>query len=345
MVDANDLHQKNELPADHEAGAVVISTPASELDARTPRLGTFLEDAIARMKARGRGDEKAIATPWPALDAALGGGLWPGLHVLVGNTGSGKSQLALQLALNAARNGTPVLYVGLELAQLDLTARLAGLVERSRWSDYYHGHRIPSDTTRELLAGLPFYLDLRGPHEWTPDALDAPAAALRAEGGGAPFLVVLDFLQIVGDSSDRGEDLRQRIGRAAYKGSAIARRDNAAVLMLSSTARENAHALRGKARPSANRSGSEKPEQLGTGWAGRFQGLGKESGEIEYAADTLMALCEEGHEGAGPWPRWLAVAKIRAGASAWVSLDFNGNSFAERRADDDGKLIPPHRAR
>jgi hypothetical protein len=68
-------------------------------------------------------------------------------------------------------------------------------------------------------------------------------------------------------------------------------------------------------------------------------GLGKESGEIEFAADSVMALVAE------PWrdqdsagqacaPKdgthvHLAVAKVRAGSSRWVEMRFDGGSFWE----------------
>ena len=66
------------------------------------------------MRARAMGDPGArpftMPEGWMMTSAELGGGLAPGwMYVLVGNTGTGKSQWALQAALAAARGGTSVL--------------------------------------------------------------------------------------------------------------------------------------------------------------------------------------------------------------------------------------------
>jgi predicted ATP-dependent serine protease len=69
-------------------------------------------------RRRARGEEKPVPVPWPSVAREIGGGLWPGCHVLVGNTGTGKTQFALQLALHAAEQGVPVRYVGFDLDQV-----------------------------------------------------------------------------------------------------------------------------------------------------------------------------------------------------------------------------------
>ena len=79
------------------------------------RLADTLPDSMRHLQRRADKEELPVPTPWKCVNRELGGGLWPGLHVLVGNTGTGKSQWALQLALHAAEQGTHVCYVGLEL--------------------------------------------------------------------------------------------------------------------------------------------------------------------------------------------------------------------------------------
>ena len=66
--------------------------------------------------------------PWPTgllpVDDGLAGGLLPDhLYVLLGDTGSGKTALAHQLAQGMARGGRPVLYVSLEMGRYVLWAR------------------------------------------------------------------------------------------------------------------------------------------------------------------------------------------------------------------------------
>lgn len=311
------------------------------------RVGAFLDDALARMKARAEGSEKPIPLPWPSVAAELGGGLWPGMYVLVGNTGSGKSQWALQAALHAAREDIPVLYIGLELGRLDLVARLVGLISGRKWSRLYLGSD-PGELAEvearhgEALAELrrlPFHLEMAPPHGWDYRRLDGAAWAMRerypeAVPGKRPFLVVLDFLQLVASPPTAREDQRERIGKAAYAGRAVARDYGAAVVLVSSTAREHYGTLAGEDPP--KKKGSKPPPPLGKGNAGRLVGLGKESGEVEYAGDGALVLAAE------PWPDgrppadgmhvWLAVAKVRAkpeGASGWVPLRFDGGRFRE----------------
>lgn len=289
------------------------------------RIAQFYDAATARMFDRAEGRERPLILPWPETNDALGGGLWPGLHVLVGNTGSGKSQWSLQVALHAARSReVPVLYLGLELGQTDLVARLLGLISRQRWSDLYLGTsearlRKAVHFGSELPA-LPFYLDVASPMGWDYSALYERAKAMRHLHPKGPLLIVLDYLQLV---AGEGRDLRERIGRASYQARAAARDFDAVVLLLSSTARENYAGLSG-----------EDGQTLGEGSTARFVGLGKEAGEIEYAADSVLVLAAEplkDEEKRPPVRRvFLAIAKVRAGRPGWVTLAFNGNRFFSR---------------
>lgn len=62
-----------------------------------------------------------------SFDKLLGGGfINGGLHVIGARPAVGKSAVALQLALNAARNGVKVLYCSLEMSAEDCSARLVG---------------------------------------------------------------------------------------------------------------------------------------------------------------------------------------------------------------------------
>src|SRR5579883_1071901 len=313
-------------------------------------IGEVLDAALARMKRRYEGAEVPIPVPWPSIAEPLGGGLWPGLHVLVGNTGSGKSQFALQLSLEAARKAVPVLYIGLELDYIGLVARLLSLLTlRHKWSDLYLGKANAITDLLELnfaaveqLRSLPVQIQVAPPNGWDYSNLLAAAQGLRKqfpekigdEGkpirGSRPFLIVLDFLQLV--SGDERE-LRERIGKAAYAGRMIAREMDAAVLLISSTARENYGTLENQPR-TKNGDVPKIKDALGRGSPTRLVGLGKESGEIEFAADTVLVLARE------PWPEdaetgkpipptdgthcWLAIAKIRAGLPSWAELRFDG---------------------
>jgi replicative DNA helicase len=297
------------LPDDPEADTAPMGAPTL-----APRLDALLPEAFDRMRRRKSGEERPIPLPWPTMADPLGGGLWPGLHVLVGSTGAGKTQWCLQIALEAAKADTPVLYVALEAGAVEFPARCLGLEANIHWSALYHGRHDGLDALitkhAPTLEGLPIHVRFAPPRGWHYTKLTAAAKALRATypeatPGARPLLVILDFLQIVG-AADTHEDLRERIGNAANVAGAVAREENAAVILASSTARTNYEKV----------SGDDK-EPLGQGSAARLVGLGKESGDIEFAADTVLVLAKD----------WLAISKVRAGIPAWVELRFNGTRF------------------
>lgn len=320
-------------PDDLEAAAAAIDaahpSPPDPL-AEAPPLADLVGDALDTFRRRREGEEKPIPLPWPKLGQALNGGLWPGLYVLVGPTGSGKSQLALQAALHAAEAGTPVLYVGLELGAPGLVARLLGLRGRRRWSEVWLGEGAPPNVgDTAALRGLPFHLDMGPPFGWSYDLLPERVAAL-VERYGRPPLVVLDFLQLVQspEGAER-QDLRERIGRASYAARQAARAHGAAVILVSSTARQHYGALLGPPLTSSGRPKMNPAELVG---------LGKESGETEYSADVVLVVGADSKAGRLPgngrtareWSWcWLAVAKLRAGNRTWCPLLFNGGWMEE----------------
>jgi replicative DNA helicase len=311
------------------------------LDNEAPHLADFMRESFALMQARAGGRAKPVPLPWPGVAERLGGGLWPGLHVLTGATGRGKTQFALQAAWKASDAGVPVLYVGLELDRAGLVARLLALAEGEatgrtpRWSDLYLGKTTPGELERlvakhgKTLEERPFRAEFGPPHGWDFRRLYERARALREEysepaPGELPLLVVLDFLQVVGNPEGERLELRERISRAAYAGRAVARDFGAAVLMLSSVSREGAK----KARTG---DGEDAVDPTKTD-ASELVGLGKESGDIEFAADSVLALVSGAFDArAGVTPMHLAVAKVRAGRPGWCRLDFDGACFVEVR--------------
>lgn len=302
----------------------------------------------AKLAARRTGDAKPLRTRFEQLNLALGGGFWPGMYLVVGSTGSGKSQFALQMALDAARGGTPVMYVALELDETHLYARAAGYLRREtgKWSEFFHGHKPVPDDVPDALAALPFHWDVSPPHGWDPDQIALSASSLRRlYPSTAHVLVVVDFLQLV---AGHGRDLRERIGHAAYQARAAARDHHAIVLLISSTSRENYSLTEFTPHQVTKGKGSEKRyESAKAPWEGPAHllvGLGKESGETEYSADAVLVLVKEG------WTTQtapkdgtrihVALAKQRAGIPCWIDLRFDGSVFWEPEPVYLGSLSP-----
>lgn len=323
--DENDRKQDGTLPSDPEADAVPMP-PAG-----TQAIGALLDSALARAQRRRDGEEKPIPLPWTYYAEALGGrGMWPGMHVLVAGTGAGKTTFAMQIALGAAKVGHPVVYVGLELEAEQVALRLLGEHTQTAWSKFHLGNTDAAwDRTakaRTDLGGLPFYVATGTATGWPASELTTLATGVRQAHPEAPAaLLVVDFLQLVGEEPGTRKELRERIGNAAYQARTVARDHNAAVLLVSSAAR-NHYGLLSSTVGEAGLSAWNGKRTIGNPDA--LVGLGKESGEIEYAADSVTVLAR--------WPERLdtgeravvcAVPKLRYGPPSWCALSFNGWRF------------------
>lgn len=111
------------------------SRPAAEAPARVLDAAAYLEGVSV---AGGAGD--TIATGFPSLDALLGGGFRRGdLVVLGGDVGSGKSALALAMALRAAESGRSVALFSGEMSGERLMERALAVQGRAAIDDLRHG--------------------------------------------------------------------------------------------------------------------------------------------------------------------------------------------------------------
>lgn len=348
-----------------EAIGRAVREALPELDTTRPAI-TFAEaqkqalDLIAR---RVNGDERAIPLPFDDLGAQFGGGLWPGLHFVTSTTGTGKTALALQIARGAAHAGSHVLYVPLELDAPQLAIRMIAdtLWDEWRaagskgtrppsWSDAYEG-RMSGDSegtaaghaaafkntwaAKFASVEIPRFHVVEGtPGTWDASTLEAELDRVLPPGQtpDSPPLIVVDFLQLVGPlgGPDQRQDPRERIGLVSYHLRDLARRRGAAVLVISSTARSNYGAFYG-----AKDGSSRAPRVEFTNGTPRLierayllEGSGKESGEVEYAADTVSALLRtpDGKQSI------FATAKGRSRGPTrhqWCALKFEGGRFVE----------------
>lgn len=323
-----------------------------------PRLGDRLEASILRAERRCEGREKPVALPWPILADHFGGGFWPGLHFLNAGTGVGKTQLGFQVALHAATLGVPVLYIGLELGELDVALRSLGLAADVPWSQLWTGRAGPAHLARvrdavPALRGLPFHYEIARPMGFSAGAIRIAIEQVRAlypepEGPGSrPLLVVVDFLQLVGDDPGDERELRVRIGRAAYALRDAANRLDVAVLCISSVARERLKMLSdivAAAGLTWEEDGNGCPIHRRILDPDAIVGTGKESGEIEYSADSVSILARV----PGTWDGTgydvvFATAKGRATGAMWSPLRFTGFRYQEC-SDRGGRMVEAWKA-
>lgn len=109
-------------------------------------LGELEADAARRAEAKRTGRPLGPRTGLDALDHALGDFLQPGLHMLHGNTGCGKTALGLQVACTC---GFPALYVTCEMGPLELLRRAI-----ARTTETYLGKLKSGELTASAVMEL-----------------------------------------------------------------------------------------------------------------------------------------------------------------------------------------------
>jgi replicative DNA helicase len=211
---------------------------------------------------------------------------WPGVHYLVGETKSGKSQLVLQEALAAAREGWVVAYLSLELSPEEVWSRLVADASQSLASATVSWSAILKGTANESAvsaAAAEIQPILERVHVYASDALALTvdeitrlAEQARQVAPEGRLLIVLDYLQAIGG----GGELRERIRSAALRLGAWCNRHKVPALVVSSANTRGADSILRK-----------KVE----GNPALYVGLGKESGEIEYSGQTVCAVVAPNH--------------------------------------------------
>lgn len=253
----------------------------------------------ADLAASGRPPHGTVATGFPTLDGLLGGGLRRGdLAVLCGDTGAGKSALALAVALRATEGGSVVHLLSGEMTPERVLERALAMEARVRVDDLRRG--ALDDAARAAVGATAFRLRER-----------APTVAMLPTGGIAP---VADVLRRALDAELVVVDALSWLAagaRALDEELAVAVRD------LKALALELDVALVVTAPLAATVRGRADPRP-------RLDDLGA-CGALAQHADVVLGLFREelyqadrGIEGATE----LLLLKNRNGATGWVDLYF-----------------------
>ena len=157
-----------------------------------------LDEARARRAleaiAGGTAPRDTIATGFPSVDNALGGGFRRGdLVVLGGEVGSGKSALALAIAIRASEGGTKTRFLSSEMEQTRAAERALAIEARVRVDDLRRANL--DDEARGRLEAAARRLEQQFPSFGTIDAggaasLEQDTARLRSID-----LLIVDPLQ------------------------------------------------------------------------------------------------------------------------------------------------------
>lgn len=291
--DANDA-----LVQDRDALARKIQEvnvdPAHYEEFTRGKTSSFLQGLVNRMASGVTAT--AVSTGFSDLDELLDGGLYEDLYMLMAGTGHGKTAFILQIADTIARTGRTVLFYNLELSNEELIARsisretfqIAHFEERDDTlalsaRDVTDVSRFKTFTNKqkkvfaEAVSRYKEYCDNIVFHEalgyYDTEKIDAEMDYYTKKDGQAP-IVMVDYLQMLSlgitlNSERRNLTERQAVDKAIYDLKSVSRKYKTSVFVLSSM----------------NRSAQEED-----GNKEITQSAGKESGNIEYTAGTLMSL-------------------------------------------------------
>lgn len=255
-------------------------------------------EADARYEARRTGKPMAPVTGLTRLDEYLGDGLAPGLHILHGSPGVGKTAFALQ---SSALCSYPALYVTTEMTPLELFRR-----HTSRVTGTYLGRLKSGDLTGEKVRDLALRAMREAPLMALLDATETPApiadvlrAAEVVRGEASRLLVVVDSLHSWADGIESGEEY-ERLNTALAHLRLLSKRLDSPILVIAERNR------------SSMRSGG--------------QSAGAGTRKIEYGAESVLELDakEESFDASGEIAVTLTISKNRNGTTGKVGLRFCG---------------------
>ena len=277
---------------------------------------------LAELSARGGKSVPGLSTGLSAVDAKINGMNKSDLLLLAARPGMGKTSMALNVALSAAReSGKTVAIFSLEMSKEQLVTRLIaseGLVENQR---LITGDLRESDWQRiaEAASALSC-MDIRIDDNPLLTVADMNAKCRRLENLG---LVVIDYLQLMtsaGGKGYSGENRQQAVSDISRMLKIMAKELQVPVLCLSQLSR-------------ANEKREDKRPMLSDL---------RESGAIEQDADIVMFLYRDDYYNADTEKRNVAeciVAKNRHGETGKVELrwmpEYTAFGTLETRYDED----------
>ncbi len=244
------------------------------------------------------------------LDELFGGFRGGDLVILAARPGVGKTSFALNLAVNAAKAGTTVAFLSLEMSASQLTQRILCSEARVNLGNVRQGRMTDSDWMAIIEASNTLYnLDIYIDDTPALSILELRAKARRELRNKEKGLIVVDYLQLMQPPRARADGNRAvEVGEISRGLKVLAKEMNMPVIALSQLSR--AVEMRGKKRP-------------------MLSDL-RESGSIEQDADIVMFIDrsmdemeaeQDGRPDLGTAE--IIVAKHRNGPTRDITLSFS----------------------
>ncbi len=285
-------------------------------------LRQVLPDVLDRLSEMGEHENHlpGLSTGLSAIDQKITGLNKSDLILLAARPGMGKTSLALNVALNVAREGKTVAVFSLEMSREQLATRLLSseaLVENNRLRT-----GLLRETDWEKIAGAATVLnrlDIRIDDNPLLSVADMNAKCRRLEGLA---LVVVDYLQLMTSAGGGrgGENRQQVVSDMSRMLKIMAKELNVPVICLSQLSR-------------ANEKRDDKRPMLSDL---------RESGAIEQDADIVLFLYRDDYYNEDSEKHNIAeciVAKNRHGETGKVELrwmpEYTQFSTLDKRYDDE----------
>jgi replicative DNA helicase len=236
-------------------------------------ISDLIQDSIESLEemAKNRSHLLGVPTGFTELDKLLAGMRGGDLLILAARPGVGKTSLALNMAVNAAKQGTVVAFFSLEMPSQQLVQRLLAAEARIDNNRIRTGRLNDSDWHEIIQAGEALHKTAFSIDD-SPDLsiMELRAKARRqlraAEPGKA--LIVVDYLQLMSSSRRNERDRWLEVGEISRGLKILAKELSVPVLALSQLSRS----VEGR---------SNKRPQLSDL---------RESGSIEQDADVVMFI-------------------------------------------------------
>jgi replicative DNA helicase len=147
-------------------------------------------------------------------------GLSPGLYLIAAATGTGKTAIAGQIALHVAEHHGPVVFVSMELTDVDLAVRLVSVITNIPKEQLVTGN-LTTEQGNTVMAAIERLsrsrLHIVFGSGYTSGDIRAYALQVQAAEGVKPALVVVDYVQLLRDVEGDGR-MRERNVSAAARG-------------------------------------------------------------------------------------------------------------------------------
>ena len=240
----------------------------------------------------------------------LTGGLYEGDFILLGGVpSSGKTALALQIALHVARRGCPVAFFSMEMPRKDLIRRILAQETSVNLARIRHNRLKPEEMNAILemapeIAKVPLWID----DTTGLSAMDVRARTIALLREKEVKLIAIDYLQLM-QWPEKAQSREEAITAISKSLKAIARELNIPVMAISRLSK------RAELR-ATNNLGEDIRPQIGDL---------RESGALEFDADLILfthrpALFEHSHFSDKPESCEIIVAKQRNGPVGIVDV-------------------------